>query len=150
MKSKLLLINIFVLLLSGSVSFAQEIKWYNWDEGYEKAKKEKKVILLDAFTDWCYWCKVMDQNTYSDEDIVKKVKKDFVAIKLNPEKELNYTFMDNKYSGRELIVKLSEDKFRGYPTTFFVNPNTGTSVMVVGYLEVAEFSPVLDTNKSLQ
>ena len=43
------------------------LKWHSFDEGSTKAKAEGKQILIDIYTDWCHWCKVMDEKTYSDE-----------------------------------------------------------------------------------
>jgi thiol:disulfide interchange protein len=43
-----------------------ELKWYGWNEGYAKAVKEGKIVLVDAYTDWCGWCKKMDRDTYSN------------------------------------------------------------------------------------
>jgi uncharacterized protein YyaL (SSP411 family) len=37
------------------------ITWYNMSDGYAKAVKENKFIIVDVYTDWCYWCKVMDK-----------------------------------------------------------------------------------------
>ncbi len=31
-----------LVFINGSVLNAQEVKWYSWEEGYEKAKKEDK------------------------------------------------------------------------------------------------------------
>ncbi|MGC6414302.1 MAG: DUF255 domain-containing protein, partial [Bacteroidia bacterium] len=42
------------------------VTWYNFTDGYNKAVKEGKIILIDAYTDWCGWCKVMDKKTYTD------------------------------------------------------------------------------------
>ena len=27
-----------------------------------KAKEENKFIFIDCYTDWCYWCKVLDKS----------------------------------------------------------------------------------------
>nr|MBP7512354.1 DUF255 domain-containing protein [Bacteroidia bacterium] len=62
-----------------------ELKWYKWNEGYPVAQKDGKLILVDAYTDWCGWCKKMDRDTYSNPDIIKKLNKHFVVIKFNPE-----------------------------------------------------------------
>ena len=54
-----------------------KIIWYSMSEGFTKAKKEKKMIVVDVYTDWCYWCKVMDQQTYGNAAIIKKMNKNF-------------------------------------------------------------------------
>jgi PBP1b-binding outer membrane lipoprotein LpoB len=33
-----------------------ELKWFGFEEGYAKSVKEGKILLVDAYTDWCGWC----------------------------------------------------------------------------------------------
>ncbi len=125
-------------------SVAQELHWYSWEDGYKKAKKENKIIVLDAYTEWCGWCKVMDRDTYSVKSIQDKINAKFVPIKLNPEVSGTYVYENKSYSGDALIKKLSDNKFRGYPSTFFVYPKTGASYMEVGYIKADPFEKKLD------
>ena len=133
----------FVLFFSFG-SIAQELHWYSWEDGYKKAKKENKIIVLDAYTEWCGWCKVMDRETYSVKSVQEKINADFVPIKLNPEISATYKYDNKNYSGDELIKKLSNNKFRGYPSTFFVYPKNGNSYMEVGYIKAEPFSKLLN------
>jgi len=143
------MISVFVFafaLLLGTQTFAQELKWYTWEEGYTKATTEKKVLLVDVYTDWCGWCKVMDEKTYADAGIMKQIEKDYVPVKLNPELDGTYKYNSTSYTGRELISVLSANKFSGYPTVFFVNPATKGVVMEVGYKDATSFKIILTTN----
>src|SRR5688572_14422721 len=80
----LILIALVVPLLTLSFTPTEDIKWENWNDGYSKAVKQKKIALVDCYTDWCGWCKRMDKDTYAKEDIAKKINKHFVPIKFNP------------------------------------------------------------------
>ena len=71
-------------MVSGSAAVSTELKWYDFEEGMEKAKKENKALLIDAYTDWCGWCKVMDKETYKDARVIAKLNESFVAVKFNP------------------------------------------------------------------
>jgi len=143
-KKPILMLSLVVFLLANTTLFSQEVKWYSWEEGYAKAKKENKIILLDAYTEWCGWCKVMDRETYTEKDVKKKIADKFVAIKLNPELAGNYKFNGVSYTGRNLIAKLSKNKFRGFPSTFFVYHKTSKSYMEVGYIKAKYFNNMLD------
>ena len=33
----------------------EKLTWYSMTDGFAKAKKEKKVLVVDVYTDWCYW-----------------------------------------------------------------------------------------------
>jgi thioredoxin-related protein len=123
--------------------------WYNWAEGYAYAKKNNKIILVDAYTDWCGWCKVMDKKTYTNSDIQNALKKDFVSIKINPEKGTKYKIGSKSYSGMELLNFLAGGRFgRSYPTTLFwldVNQaNEGKKTyQQIGYLNPSQMKTVL-------
>lgn len=57
-------VSIALLLISISLfAGAEEVNYYNrsWQEIMEKARAEHKYILVDCYTDWCGWCKVMDK-----------------------------------------------------------------------------------------
>ncbi len=138
----LTVIFISVLLVSGQV-YSQSLKWYDWQDGYEKAIDEKKIMLVDVYTDWCYWCKVMDKETYSKQEVIDLIEADFVPIKINPEKGGTYKFNGKNYSGKELKNKLAKNNFRGYPSTFFVLPKNKKSYPEVGFKKVPEFVTIL-------
>ena len=63
MKNKWMSVMLILLLASSLFSAGKE--WYSFNEGIALAKKENKHIVLDFYTDWCGWCKVMDQKTFS-------------------------------------------------------------------------------------
>jgi thioredoxin-related protein len=144
MKKMILTGLVFIALIIASQSFAQELTWYNWEEGYAKAQQDNKIMLIDAYTDWCGWCKVMDQKTYTKAEIIDLIEKEFVPIKLNPELEGSYEFSKTSYTGRELIDHLSDNNFRGYPTTFFVFSKTDSKYMEVGYKDADAFKIILE------
>lgn len=109
---------------SSEVVYAKKIIWLDFESGYMKAKKENKKILVDCYTDWCGWCKVMDRNTFTDSQVIQFINKNFIAVKLNPEVERNYKFDTMSKGAYDLMLWLSDGNNYGYPTFFYVNnPN---------------------------
>jgi thioredoxin-related protein len=123
-----------------------ELKWYRFDEGYKKAVAENKIILVDAYTDWCGWCKVMDKKTYTDASVISKLNQSFVCIKLNPEVEETFAFADKKMRSAELLQYIGNGQVTGFPTTiFWTNPGKDEKRYVQpGYLPPADFITLLD------
>ena len=62
----------------------QAFTWMEYDAAaFEKAKKERRFILLDGAAEWCHWCHVMDATTYRDPDVGKILGEKFVAIRID-------------------------------------------------------------------
>ena len=144
---KNILLGFTLIILFGSFSKINdnlELKWLDWNTGYPLAKIQNKIILVDAYTDWCGWCKKMDRDTYTNPDIIKAINKDFVVIKFNPELEnIVYELEGNKISGRELFGQLTQGKSTGFPTTYFIQPNKKQIQISAGYLAPDDFMKVL-------
>ncbi len=148
------LLKIFVVLafyFSGTsfkpvVKPIEDLKWVSWSNGFELAQKKKKIALIDCYTDWCGWCKVMDKKTYSDDGVQRKIYANFIPIKLNPELNETYTYQGKQYNGQQLLALLSNNTLSGYPTVIFIIPNGKTNLieMSVGYSDAAQFSKILD------
>ena len=114
------------LALNAGVSAA--VDWgHDYDAALEKAKKDKKLVMVDLYTDWCGWCKKLDKDTYSDKDVAAKLAKDFIAVKVNPEKS-------------QRNAKLAKDfGTTGYPHIVFVDASGKKVSEIGGYLPAAQF-----------
>lgn len=145
---KKIALSFFTLLLLSSFSISSdstELKWLDWNTGYPLAKKQNKIILVDAYTDWCGWCKKMDRDTYTNKDIIKILNENFVVIKFNPElDDIIYDLDGNKISGRELFGQLTQGKSTGFPTTYFIQPNKKQIQIAAGYHGPDDFKKILD------
>lgn len=137
-----------IALFCSSVSFAQSDKlvWENWNEGYEKAIKTNKILLVDAYTEWCGWCKRMDRDTYTNAEVIKKLNQHFVVVKFNPEIEnITYKVGDQTLTNAQLYGLLCQGKSTGFPTTYYITPSKNSLVIDPGYKGPEEFIKVLDS-----
>ena len=134
---------IIAAFLFSNNAFSQELKWYGFDEGYTKAISENKVMVINIYTDWNGWCKKMDKDTYSQKSVIDLINKDFIAIKLNPELDGEYTYNKKKYNGQKLVSVLTDNKLSGYPTTCFHFPKAKKTHMEVGYKGKDDMSSLL-------
>jgi len=68
---------IILLLIVGcedQVSKNNGIKWKNnLDSAFELASKSNKLIMIDFMAEWCPPCKEMDNITFSNTNIIKKL-----------------------------------------------------------------------------
>ena len=62
------------------------VNWYPWcDEAFEKAKRENKPIFLSVGYSTCYWCHVMEVESFEDEEVAAIINEHFIAIKVDRE-----------------------------------------------------------------
>ncbi len=62
------------------------VDWYPWgDEAFEKAKKENKPIFLSIGYATCYWCHVMEKESFEDPEVAAILNRYFVSIKVDRE-----------------------------------------------------------------
>jgi len=62
------------------------VDWYPWgEEAFAKAKRENKPIFLSIGYSTCYWCHVMEKESFEDEEVAKLINEHYVAIKVDRE-----------------------------------------------------------------
>jgi thioredoxin-related protein len=117
-----------------------EIAWMTWDEAVKANEKAPRKIFIDFYTDWCGWCKKMDQSTFVDPAVVEYVNKNFYAVKFNAEQKGDIVFKGTTFSwmagGRNGFHKLAYDLLDGrlgYPSYVYLNPAYERILISPGY-----------------
>ena len=119
---------IVAVLMTAGAAWAGEVKWEkNYDDGLALAKKEKKLVMVDVYTDWCGWCKKLDKDVYATKEVSDLLAKDFIAIKLNPEKSKKNANVAEKFG------------VRGYPNIIFLDADGKMLSQIGGYVPAKEF-----------
>ncbi len=137
---KLFFILLLMTYLSTEVFASGGVKWVTFDEGLSQAKKEKKFLLVDFFTDWCKWCKVMDEKTYSDPGVQKTISENFIMARVNPEKPGTVHFMGQEYQNSQFAQAAG---VTGYPSTGIFTSDGKFVTLVTGYLDIPKFNSLV-------
>lgn len=117
-----------------------DITWTTFEEGVTQAQKEQKLLVVDFYTDWCHWCKVMEKETYGNDDVVAYAKEKAVMARINAETVEKVKFRDAAYSGRELSMMFG---VRGFPTTVFMNAKGELITSISGFIPADRFKLIL-------
>ena len=149
---KKIFIAFLVLISLPILGNAQKINWITFQEAIELNKTTPKKIFIDVYTDWCGWCKKMDQTTFVNKDIVEYINANYYAVKLNAEMNdtivfSGYTFVNQgSTNGRkgthQLAVALLQGKM-SYPSYVFMNEDAQLLTVAPGYRGADDFMPLL-------
>jgi len=106
----------FTLFRPGTVSnttnLADEgINFQNisFEEALKLAKEQRKIIFIDAYTEWCGPCKKMAATTFKDPVVGKYFNDRFINLKIEMEKSADGPEIARKY------------RVRAYPTLLFID-----------------------------
>lgn len=127
---------------------AKGIEWISFEEAEQKMKLAPKKVIIDVYTDWCGWCKVLDKKTYSNPQLIDYVNKNFYAIKFNAEQKSAFMFMGKKWEyqasnkANELAIQLMQGRM-SYPTTVFMEEGFTDVQPIPGYMEVHQMEGIL-------
>jgi len=103
------------------IQFVEE----NWAKAVAEAKKQKKMIFIDAYTSWCGPCRMLKQNTFTDKAAGDFFNKHFINIALDMEKGDGIAFAQ-KY------------QVTAYPTLFIMDPEEKSVTTSEGYINPAQ------------
>lgn len=113
------------------------VDWFPWGPAaFAKARKENKPIFLSVGYSTCYWCHVMERESFEREDVAEILNKHFVAIKVDREErpELDQQFM--------VASQLVSGGRGGWPNSVWLTP-TGEPWMAGTYFPREQFKQVL-------
>lgn len=57
------------------------------DQAKAKAQTEKKILLLDFMAEWCPPCKMMDETTWQDPEVVSFLNQNAVALQIDVDRD---------------------------------------------------------------
>ncbi|HET9211922.1 MAG TPA: thioredoxin domain-containing protein, partial [Thermoanaerobaculia bacterium] len=93
------------------------VDWYPWGpEALEKARREDKPIFLSVGYSTCYWCHVMERESFSNPEVAERMNRDFVNVKLDREERPD---LDEIYMAATQILTQQG----GWPNSVFLTPD---------------------------
>lgn len=124
------------------------VNWISADSLSKIYANNPRPILVDVYTDWCQYCRLMDKTTWRNDSVIAYLTPNFYTVKLNAETKndlewLGETFSYHpNYKVHMLAAKLLEGNMV-YPSTVIIPPNGATPIVLRGMLTVAETAPIL-------
>jgi thioredoxin-related protein len=127
-----------------------KINWMTLEQAIEKSKTEKKKIFVDVYTDWCGWCKRMDETTFADARIAEYMNENYYAVKFNAEQQQDIVFKNKTYHFKkvgtrgyhELAAEWLNNRM-SYPTVVFINEDFEVIQPLPNYVEAPRFETII-------
>jgi uncharacterized protein len=105
------------------------IQWQPWqDDLFTRAKAENKLVILDLEAVWCHWCHVMEQETYSQPDIIREIGDHYIAVRVDQDARPDLSTRYQDY---------------GWPATIIFAPDGTELSKNAGFIPADEFGPLL-------
>lgn len=114
---------------AGTAIETDSILWFkDSNEALSRAQDGTKMIMINFYTDMCPACAMLDNNTFTDRDLIALLNENFVSLKINASKSsLSYVY-----------------GITAVPTTVFISPagygRNNEIARVTGYIPADSLS----------
>ena len=98
------------------------VDWHPWGpEAIELARRENRPIFLSIGYSTCYWCHVMERESFENEATARVMNRDFVCIKVDREQRPD---VDEIYmTSCQVFTRMTTGRASGgWPLSVFIDP----------------------------
>lgn len=130
-----------------------KIQWKTVAEAYKSNQtSQTKKVFVDVYTDWCGWCKKMDNSTFADSLVAVIMNHYFHPVKFDAESKAELTIGDTVYRNPFPDVKRSTHSWAtsilkgklSYPSFAFLDAQfTPMTPPVQGYQTAEDLAVML-------
>ncbi|MBK6930271.1 MAG: DUF255 domain-containing protein [Saprospirales bacterium] len=132
---------------------AVRVQWLSVEEALEKSKTDKRKIFIYVYTEWCGYCKLMDESTFTDPAVAEYLNGDnYYAVKFNAEQQEDIVFNNRTYHFRrngsggygyhELAAEWLNNSLK-FPTVVFLDESLEVIQPISSYLKGPKLEAIL-------
>lgn len=145
---KRIILFLFVLFCWMPQAFSQKsegIQWKNWSELEHALQEHPKPVLIFFYADWCAYCKKIEREVFTKQEVIHKINSDYYAVEMNVETTDTITFDNIKFINEQsltqrngvhqipLILASRETQPFYLPATILLNPDFSVEKRVFEY-----------------
>lgn len=152
-------ITIIILFLSGSLSFAQQtVDWLSFEQLSDSLAIKPKKVLLFFHTDWCAYCRKMERDVFTNQEVANELNQHYYVVKFDAESA------DTVYFDGQTITNEVKQKRTGqyhdiakllatrngqftFPTTLILDSDFTVQQRFFQYLDRKKLLKALSTGK---
>jgi len=114
------------------------VDWYPWGpEAFEAARAARKPIFVSIGYSTCYWCHVMERESFENDQVAAVMNEKFISIKVDREERPD---VDDIYMAATVILNQGNG---GWPMSVFLEPDTLKPIMAGTYYPAEAFMNLL-------
>lgn len=128
------------------------LKWYSIEEVEKLQAKNPKKVIVDIYTNWCRWCKVMDQKTFTDPTLIHYLNENYYMVKFNAESKTDIIFKGKKYNyvsnGQRGYNTLAAELVKGrlsYPSFVVLDESLNHLKVTHGFKNAPQFKQAIES-----
>jgi len=93
------------------------VDWFPWgEEAFARARSENRPIFLSIGYSTCYWCHVMERESFADPEVADRMRRTVVAVKVDREERPD---LDGIYMTSVMLMA----GHGGWPMSVFLTPD---------------------------
>ena len=141
-------------LLATTQNFAQ-LHTFTFQQAEKLSIENPKPFVIFIHTDWCKICKMMENTTFKNQEIIKELNRNFYFISFNAETKKGITFNKNVFKFKpkgtnsgihELAEELSNQI---YPTLTILNSEYSILMQIESFINAKDLLQILQkTNQT--
>tara|TARA_B100000959_G_scaffold31480_1_gene30011 strand:- start:951 stop:3305 length:2355 start_codon:yes stop_codon:yes gene_type:complete len=122
------------------------VHWWPWsEEAFAAAREQNKPIFMSIGYSTCYWCHVMERESFEDQEVADILNEHYIAIKVDREERPDVDeiymaatqMMNNGHGGWPMSVFLEPNELKPfYAGTYFPKEDRGTRK---GFMSILTF-----------
>jgi thioredoxin-related protein len=146
----------FFFILAIPSSFAQ-LTTHSFEEVEQLSKENPKPIVVFIHTSWCKYCKMMENSSFKNPDVIKELNENFYFISFDAESKKEITFNNHIFRFKprgtntgihELATALATiDDQVVYPTLTILDTDYRIILQKHSYLNAKSVLSILEKKK---
>ena len=104
---------------SGSAAAQKTMQWVPLEQGMKRAAASGKYTFITVYTDWCTYCRRLNQVTFRAQPVLDELHKNFQSVRVNAESERPVVWKGKSMSERDVATTWG---VRSFPTMLFLSP----------------------------
>jgi len=140
---------VVILFLFANQNFAQ-LNTHTFEHAEKLSIENPKPFVIFIHTNWCKICKMMENTTFKNKEIVQYLNQNFYFISFNAEDKKDIKFNKNKFkfkpkgtnSGIHELAELLSNQT--YPTVTILNPDYSILTQIESFTSAKTLLQILE------